>query len=269
MRIKKRLFLGLLVMSLVFIILTLLGVWYILAHRSAIWTKFLLFLGAFTLAGFFFFLILGVGGLALILWRHHPLPFLQQMGISVANLLFPLAVMLGKRLGISSDTVRASFIEINNQLVRMQKTRVKPEEILLLAPHCLQRSDCPHKITADVYNCRRCGRCSIHILLDLADRYGVRLAVATGGTLARHFVKIYRPRVVVAIACERDLTSGIQDTQPLPVWGIVNLRPYGPCLNTQVEVTKVEEALCFFLGLEAQLPQQADYQYLQGSRSII
>jgi len=269
MRIKKRVFLGLLIMSLAFILLTFVGIWYILAHRSTIWTKFLIFVGAFTLAGLFFFIILGISGLTLVLWRHHPLPFLQHLGISVANLLFPLAIMIGKKLGIPSDTVRASFIEINNQLVRVQKPKVKPEEILLLAPHCLQRSDCPHKITADVYNCRRCGRCSIHILLDLAQKYGVRLAVATGGTLARHFVKVYRPRVIVAIACERDLTSGIQDTQPLPVWGVVNLRPHGPCLNTQVEVSQVEEALRFFLGLELELPHQAGCQYLQGSRSII
>lgn len=269
MRIKKRVFLGLLIMSLGFILLTFIGFWYILAHRSTIWTRFLVFLGAFTLAGLFFFIILGIGGLTLVLWRHHPLPFFQHLGISVANLLFPMAIMIGKKLGISSDTVRASFIEINNQLVRVQKPKVKPEEILLLAPHCLQRSDCPYKITADVYNCRRCGRCSIHILLNLAQKYRVRLAVATGGTLARHFVKVYRPRVIVAIACERDLTSGIQDTQPLPVWGIVNLRPYGPCLNTQVEVSQVEEALRFFLGKDTELPYQADCQYLQGSRSII
>lgn len=71
--------------------------------------------------------------------------------------------------------------------------------------------------------------------------------MATGGTLARHFVKQYRPRAVVAIACERDLTSGIQDTQPLPVLGVLNLRPHGPCLNTQVNLNQVEQAVQFFL----------------------
>ncbi|MGB9660627.1 MAG: DUF116 domain-containing protein [Moorellaceae bacterium] len=252
MRIKKRLFLGLLILSLFFLLSCFLGGWYVLTHRTGLWNNLLLILGAVTLSLIFLTVTLGTGGLVLILWRHRHVPFLQRLGLLAVNLLFPLALSLGKMFGINPDTIKASFIEVNNQLVRLRGIKVEPGEILLLAPHCLQRSDCPHKITIDVYNCRRCGRCSIDALHGLAEKYGVRLAVATGGTLARHFVKLYRPRAVVAIACERDLTSGIQDTQPLPVLGVVNLRPYGPCLNTAVNLSQVEEVIRFFLGLEAE-----------------
>ncbi|MBE3580769.1 MAG: DUF116 domain-containing protein [Thermoanaerobacteraceae bacterium] len=254
MRIKKRLFLGLLVLSLAFVVVAFCGGWYLLTHRTSIFNQLLLTLGAITLALVALTVALGIAGLVLILWRHHHVPFLQHLGLVVANWLFPMALSLGRWLGINSDTIKASFIEVNNQLVRLQGVRVKPEEILLLAPHCLQRSDCPHKITIDVFNCRRCGRCSIDALHRLAEKYGVRLAVASGGTLARHFVKSYRPRAVVAIACERDLTSGIQDTQPLPVLGVVNRRPQGPCLNTQVDLAQVEELIRFYLDLGASVP---------------
>jgi len=67
--------------------------------------------------------------------------------------------------------------------------------------------------------------------------------VATGGTLARDFVKHYKPEAIIAIACERDLTSGIQDVTPLPVIGILNIRPNGPCNNTEVDFAEVELAL--------------------------
>lgn len=40
----------------------------------------------------------------------------------------------------------------------------------------------------------------------------------------------------MAIACERDLISGMEDVLPLPVLGLLNERPYGPCFNTQVDV---------------------------------
>jgi hypothetical protein len=50
------------------------------------------------------------------------------------------------------------------------------------------------------------------------------------------------------VACERDLTSGIQDTTPLPVYGIFNQRPFGPCLNTQVPVAQVEAVLAEVLS---------------------
>jgi hypothetical protein len=80
----------------------------------------------------------------------------------------------------------------------------------------------------------------------MADQYGVKLLVVSGGTLARRFIKEYSPKAVVAIACERDLTSGIQDT-PLPVLGVLNIRPNGPCFNTCVDLEEVTSALEYFL----------------------
>ena len=73
------------------------------------------------------------------------------------------------------------------------------------------------------------------------------MSVATGGTLARQVVKTIRPKAIIAVACERDLTSGIQDVFPLPVIGVLNERPYGPCFNTRVDINKVEETIKYFL----------------------
>jgi len=76
------------------------------------------------------------------------------------------------------------------------------------------------------------------------------MAVATGGTLARQMVKQIRPKAIVAVACERDLTSGIQDVFPLPVVGVLNERPFGPCFNTRVDIKRVEAAVLDFLEVE-------------------
>ena len=51
----------------------------------------------------------------------------------------------------------------------------------------------------------------------------------------------------MAIACERDLTSGIQDVYPLPAVGVLNIRPNGPCFNTHVDIEKVREEIKKFL----------------------
>jgi hypothetical protein len=82
--------------------------------------------------------------------------------------------------------------------------------------------------------------------VDLAKKYNVHLSVATGGTLARRRVAESKPEAIIAVACERDLTSGIQDAYPLPVIGILNERPFGPCFNTSVDISKVTEAIEFF-----------------------
>ena len=82
---------------------------------------------------------------------------------------------------------------------------------------------------------------------------GVDLSVATGGTLARRIIKEKRPKAIIAVACERDLTSGIVDSYPLPVIGILNQRPFGPCINTRVDMKDVQEALEYFTGLKAEV----------------
>ncbi len=55
-----------------------------------------------------------------------------------------------------------------------------------------------------------------------------------------------KPEAIVAVACERDLSSGVIDTYPLPILGIVNERPFGPCFNTRVKIDRVKEAINFF-----------------------
>jgi Uncharacterized conserved protein len=76
---------------------------------------------------------------------------------------------------------------------------------------------------------KKCGQCKIGELVTLSEELGFHFVVSTGGTLSRQMIKAIKPKAVLAIACERDLTSGIQDTYPLPVIGVLNERPCGPC----------------------------------------
>ena len=170
---------------------------------------------------------------------------------AVVKILFPLLVVMGKFFGLSREKISHSFVAINNQLVLAQDLKMGPSRLLLLMPHCLQNHDCRVKITGNVENCEGCGKCPIKELLTVAHKYGVELAVATGGTIARRIVVQKRPKLIVAVACERDLTSGIQDTYPLPVYGIFNRRPFGPCFNTGLPLEEVEMAIRHFLDTSA------------------
>ena len=161
----------------------------------------------------------------------------------VIKFLLPVIEFIGKAIGISKDRIRQSFIAMNNSLVSSQRLQVRPDRVLILLPHCLQLFDCEIKVTGDINKCIRCGRCDIKGLSELASKHRIDISVATGGTLARKVIIEKRPKLVIAVACERDLTSGIKDCYPLPVIGILNDRPFGPCFNTKVEVVKIDEAL--------------------------
>ena len=64
--------------------------------------------------------------------------------------------------------------------------------------------------------------------------------------MARRIIVENRPDAIVAVACELDLTSGILDSYPIPVLGILNERPFGPCINTRVDIQKVKDAISNF-----------------------
>jgi uncharacterized protein len=164
------------------------------------------------------------------------------------RLLLPIIEFLGRIAAIPRDTIRQSFIAMNNSLVLARKPAIKPDRILILLPHCLQLMDCDIKVTGEVGKCVRCGRCDIAGLAALAEKYQIDISVVTGGTLARKIIMEKRPKLVLAVACEGDLTTGIRDCYPLPVLGILNERPCGPCINTTVDTGKIDEALRLVMG---------------------
>lgn len=157
--------------------------------------------------------------------------------------LFPAMTVIGKVIAIDRDRISQSLIALINHLVSLHLYTVEPQRLLLLTPHCLQKNTCVHKVTSDVNNCKQCGQCQVGDLLRVAKKYECQFVVVTGGTLARMMVKAARPKAIIAIACERDLVSGMQDVFPIPVVGILNERPHGPCCNTRVNMEAVERTV--------------------------
>lgn len=248
METKKRIYVSLLAASLLFMALTVALVWYLLSHRDVIISQIVL-ISIAVLAGMIF-VMLGMGILAIVIMiiRSKTTPSLETITQRANEVLFPLAIFIGKIMGIDREKVLKSYISVNNYLVKNKMLSVPGSQVMILLPHCLQNSECKVKITMDINNCKQCGKCKVGELKELAERYHANLRVATGGTLARKWIKELRPRAVVAVACERDLSSGIQDTAALPVLGILNCRPNGPCIDTDVNIEEIEKALVSLCG---------------------
>ena len=240
---KKRLFLALILASLLLAVVSTIGLWVVSVPGLADISRYLPIILGLLIGAVALIALGGIAGVILAIMGFHTPRFFLGQAWSVINLFFPMAIRIGKLLDIEKETVERSFIEVSNHLVRQKLVKVRPERLLILSPHCIQKDTCPHKITRNVNNCKRCGQCPVNDLLNLTEKYGVNLAVVTGGTLARNVLKNLRPQAVLAIACERDLTSGIQDAFPLPVIGVLNQRPYGPCFNTRIDIEQVDALL--------------------------
>ncbi len=244
---QKRIFVGLLAFTCLILLFLIFLLWYVpmVGLRNIHPSLPMVFSSALA---FLVFLMIS-GGLLLVftILRGKDIFLSQKLRGLVAKVLFPLMILMGKVVGISKEKVRQSFIELNNHLIRSNSHRVRPDKLLILLPHCIQNFDCEIKITGNIRNCRSCGKCEIKDLIELSDQYHLKIAVATGGTLARRIVLENRPEAIVAVACELDLTTGIQDAYPVPVIGILNERPNGPCINTKADIEKVRRAILDFL----------------------
>jgi len=138
-------------------------------------------------------------------------------------------------------------VEVNNIMVQAVAVKFKRDDVLVLLPHCLQNSDCRHKITGGIDRCHKCGKCCIGDIVKVIGETGVKAFVVGGGTAARNTVAREKPKIILSVACERDLMSGISDVYGIPVIGIINERANGPCFNTSVDVEIFKQKLMSIL----------------------
>jgi len=132
---------------------------------------------------------------------------------------------LGRMLSINKDRLGHAFIRTNNALVRLAPQGLAPQRVLILLPRCLRKEQ-------------------LDQARSLASTRGVEVAIVAGGEQARQRIWEKRPSLVIGVACERDLVSGIRDVRHrLSVLGIPNTRPNGPCRGTQINLTELEGAL--------------------------
>ena len=189
--------------------------------------------------GFLFAFVMTIS----IFMRRELFPFIPTRHVWMKYLV-KLSQSVAKRAFLNPDKAVRSFITLNNEFIIKKILRKgAPERVLILLPHCIQLNSCAFKITSDIHNCRKCGKCVVADFIRLSERFGFDVFVSTGGTMARKVVVERRPDLILAVACERDLLSGIKDTLALPVLGVLNERPNGPCYNTTVSTEAVEGML--------------------------
>src|SRR3989442_1601020 len=93
---------------------------------------------------------------------------------------------------------------------------------------------------------------ALSAVLEMAGRYEVPVLVATRGQLARRVIRERRPRAVVAVACERDMMTGLRDVAgKLPVLGLTMQLPNGPCRDATIDLEQMER---WVQGLVAAAP---------------
>ncbi|HEY2825493.1 MAG TPA: DUF116 domain-containing protein [Gemmatimonadales bacterium] len=135
-----------------------------------------------------------------------------------------VATWLGRR-----DWVENASVQVYNALALQRSRRVGPGELLVLIPRCLSKA-------------------TLDGVLGIAARHNVPAFVATRGQLARRVIRERRPRAVVAVACERDMVTGLRDVAgKIPVLGLTMRLPAGPCRDAVVDLEMMERWVSQYL----------------------
>ena len=134
-----------------------------------------------------------------------------------------LSSRVGELFGVQRDWTDNAAVAVYNRLAWAREWRVRANELLILIPRCLSRA-------------------ALDGVMDIAKRYDVATFVATRGAYARQAIRERRPKAVVAVACERDMVSGLHDVAgKLPVLGLTMQLPNGPCKDASIDLAKMEE----------------------------
>jgi uncharacterized protein len=140
-------------------------------------------------------------------------PFLRLMRLTSL-----LAGRFGRR-----DWVENAAVKVYDRLALERRRKVGKGELLLLIPRCLSRA-------------------ALDGVLGIAGKYDVPVFVATRGQLARRVIRERRPRAVVAVACERDMVTGLHDVAgKVPVLGLTMTLPAGPCKDAGLDLDRLEQ----------------------------
>ncbi|MCP4566093.1 MAG: DUF116 domain-containing protein [FCB group bacterium] len=166
--------------------------------------------------------------LALFIWGAvTKRPFLSTFIIvpKLVNLLLELTLRIGRLIGIAPDKMFNSFLKLHNLIISSDPKHVQPAKMLVVLPRCL---------TKEMNSALR----------KMRDHYGFNMAMAGGGGEARRKIRELRPGLIIAVACERDLLTGFVEVNPhIPVIGFPNIRPCGPCKNTEVDLQEIESTI--------------------------
>ena len=145
------------------------------------------------------------------------------------------------------EVIDKQFVSLSNMMTKLRKKKCPPEGLLLLFPHCIQNSKCKQNIKHDLNECNRCGKCKVKDLLEVSEEYGISIAIASGGRIALKRVMAEEVQGVVAIACEKELRTGLMAAMPKAIFAVPNLRPNGYCVDTDVYMDDVLKAVERFL----------------------
>lgn len=152
---------------------------------------------------------------------------------------------IAKKLGLNERLVNYTHIELRNKLNEYGYKRVPFNERALFLPHCLRDSkECKAKYDEEGLHCKRCGKCQINELIDLAEEMDYeKVFVCPGGSMVQKLVKKYNPKAILGVCCYDEANMAFDKLRGTNVAPQAVLLLYDGCKDTKANIAEVKEKM--------------------------
>jgi uncharacterized protein len=167
-------------------------------------------------------------------------------------LLFTIDVFYGlfkkfaENVGVDDKIVDQIGVEVRNKVNEKIFQRIKPQDKILVLPHCLRNADCEATLESSGLVCKDCNRCVIGVLKNKGEEMGYQVFIIPGSTFLKKIVEKNRFKAVLGVACYQDLNLAMNKLSKFHCQGVPLLRD--GCVNTKVDSRAVLEKMGVHLG---------------------
>ena len=178
--------------------------------------------------------------LALLMAKRNQIKF-PRFVLYIVDLLYSPLKTIAQFLNLDDHLIDDIAIRVRNDLNKEQYKKIPADKTLIFLPHCLRHKDCPATLQKEGLNCTECGLCSIGVIKKKAEPMGYKLYIVPGSSFVKKIVMENKFQTVLGVACHEDLNQMMMLLSDFYPQGVL-LEKTG-CFETKVNVKKVFEKI--------------------------
>jgi len=157
------------------------------------------------------------------------------------DMFYGLFKKFSENVGVDAKIVDQIGVEVRNKVNEKFFKKIKPQDKILVLPHCLRHADCEAKLESSGLVCKDCNRCVIGVLKSKAENKGFKVFIIPGSTFLKKILEKNNFKAVLGVACYQDLNLAMMKLSKFSCQGVPLLKD--GCINTKVDPRAVLEKM--------------------------
>ncbi len=151
--------------------------------------------------------------------------------------------VIAQKLGLNKRMINYTHVELRNKLNEYGFKATPYNERILFLPHCLRNSkECKAKYSEEGLQCKKCGKCDIGELIEIAKELGyAKTFVVPGGSMVTKLVKKYKPSATVGVCCYQEANLAFDNFKGTGIHTQACLLLNDGCKDTKANIAEVRE----------------------------